>query len=261
MASFKRLGAGLLIWFCASAALGSDLAKEQRWADQIVDTLIDGEAEWLTAQSHEFLAIYTEASEGDGKRAVIVLHGIGVHPNWPQVVYPLRVELAELGWSTISLQMPILPNDAEPYEYEPLFDEVAPRIDAGIRFLRDKGAEEIALVEHSLGATMGSYYLASNPNSNAIKVFIGVGMGAGSGYLRMNITFSLERIKIPVLDLYGSDDLDRVVKTAARRAAAAKRARNGAYEQIKVDGADHFFEGEEKELVGIVNAWLLGVSQ
>ena len=67
----------------------SDLGKEQRWRDQIVDSLMDGDAVDLSAKDLTFLGLYTEADEDTGRGAVIV-HGIGVHPNWPQVVYPLR---------------------------------------------------------------------------------------------------------------------------------------------------------------------------
>ena len=59
----------------------SDLEKEKRWADQVVDAIIDGEAVWLNDGKNNFLGIYTEAEE-DKNRAVIVMHGTGIHPDW-----------------------------------------------------------------------------------------------------------------------------------------------------------------------------------
>ena len=44
---------------------------------------------------------------------MIVIHGIGIHPNWETIVKPLRVQLAAKGWNTLSLQMPVLANDAD----------------------------------------------------------------------------------------------------------------------------------------------------
>ncbi|MDX1594365.1 MAG: DUF3530 family protein, partial [Gammaproteobacteria bacterium] len=123
------LAAALFAMLGSLAAHASDKAKEQRWADQIVDQLIEGEPVWLEAGEDRFLAILTEA-DGEPRGSVILMHGMGVHPNWPQVIYPLRTELPRLGWTTLSLQMPVLPNDAEAVAYVPLFDEVAPRIDA-----------------------------------------------------------------------------------------------------------------------------------
>ena len=71
----------------------SDLEKERRWSEQIVDALLVGEAVQLDAGGTAFLGIYTEASEGVGDRAVILLHGIGAHPDWPEIINPLRSEL------------------------------------------------------------------------------------------------------------------------------------------------------------------------
>lgn len=232
----------------------SDVAKEQRWADQIVDALLDGEAEWLKAGDQEFLAIYTEPSEGEIKRAAIVLHGIGVHPDWPQVVSPLRVGLAERGWATLSLQMPVLPNEAEIPEYKPLFKEVAPRIGAGLGFLRNQGIERVVIVAHSLGAPMAIYYLTQN--EGPITAFVGVGMNSGSGDEHLDSAVALQDISLPVLDLYGSDDLETVKKYAYKRAEAASKAGNEAYEQIEVQGANHFFDGSEEELIEVVSTWL-----
>ena len=100
----------LLVFLSLILALplqASDVEKEARWAEQIVDFLIDGEAVWLDADGHEFLGIYTEADE-ESSKAIIVVHGTGVHPDWAQVVKPIRVDMASRGWNTLSIQMPIL---------------------------------------------------------------------------------------------------------------------------------------------------------
>ena len=128
----------------------SDLAKEKRWADQVVEAILDGDAVWLNDGKSDFLGIYTEAGE-DKERAVIVMHGTGVHPDWAQVVQPLRVGLTEHDWNTLSIQMPILPNEAEYKDYAPLYDEVAPRIDAAIKYLKENGSKDIVLIGHSQG--------------------------------------------------------------------------------------------------------------
>jgi len=67
---------------------------------------------------------------------------------------------------------------------------------------------------------------------------------------------ALQRIMIPVLDIYGSRDLDDVVDSAPLRAAAARKARNPDYRQTEIAGANHFFQGLEDTLVSRVNAWI-----
>jgi alpha/beta superfamily hydrolase len=150
--------------------------------------------------------------------------------------------------------MPILPNEARIEDYAPLFGEVVPRIEAGIQFLKEQGINELAIAGHSLGATMASYYLAEN--DRPIKSFVSIGMAAGSKDPRMDNAASFQRISISMLDLYGSRDQDDVISASSARAAAAQKAGNKAYKQIQVEGADHFFEGKEDELVNTVNNWL-----
>jgi len=236
---------------CLPTVQASDLDKEQRWADQIVDSLIEGEAEWLQAGEVKFLAIYTEADEPSA-RAALVLHGIGAHPDWPQVVYPLRTGLPAHGWSTLSLQMPVLPNDASSEDYAPLFDEVAPRIEAGIAFLKEKGAKQIVIVAHSLGVAMATYYLSGEPAD--IVALAGIGMSGGAKDPRMDNLASLAKVHIPVLDLYGQRDNENVLSTSAQRVKAA--AGNPAYSQVQVPGADHFFDGKDQVLLETVSGWL-----
>ncbi|MFW2373855.1 MAG: alpha/beta fold hydrolase [Gammaproteobacteria bacterium] len=234
-------------------AQASDLAKEQRWADQIVDDLIDGEAEWLDLGKHKALAIYTESATDDNKGGVIVIHGSGAHPNWAEVVQPLRTQLPEHGWATLSLQMPVLANDADYTEYAPLFDEVAPRINAAIKNLQAKGINNISIVAHSLGSAMSAYYLA-NHKSSAIKSFVAVGMPGPRQDKRMDTVLALQQINIPVLDLYGQNDLDYILETSGQRKQAGSHNKN--YSQQVVAGANHFFVNKNDVLIRTVNQWL-----
>jgi pimeloyl-ACP methyl ester carboxylesterase len=231
----------------------SDLAKEKRWANQVVDAILDGNAVWLNDGTSEFLGIYTKAEE-DKNRAVILMHGTGIHPDWQQVIQPLRVGLTGHNWNTLSIQMPILPNEAEYPEYAPLYDEVAPRINAAIKFLQENGISDIVLIGHSQGASMTAYYLStSHPDVNG---FVAIGMASFADDPRMNSIEALEKIKVPVLDLYGDQDLDVVLNSSGARAESAKKAGNNNYTQIELSGANHFFDGHEDELVESVAAWL-----
>ena len=237
----------------ANPGFASDLAKEKRWADQVVDAILDGEAVWLNDGSSDFLGIYTEAGEDKG-RAVIVMHGTGIHPNWQQVIQPLRVDLTEHDWNTLAIQMPILPNEAEYHEYAPLYDEVAPRINAAIEYLNNNGSKDIVLIGHSQGAAMAAYYLSTSRQD--VKGFVAIGMAAFADDERMNSTKALEKIRVPVLDIYGDEDLEGILKSVGARAAAAKKAGNADYTQIEAAGSNHFFDGKESELVEAIAKWL-----
>lgn len=245
----------LLVFFTIPmVTYGSDLEKEKRWSEQIVDSLLIGDAVTLDAGGTQILGIYTEAENASTERAAIIAHGIGVHPDWPDVVQPLRSELPGHGWSTLSIQMPILANDAKTDDYAPLFDEVAPRLDAAVKFLQDKGAKTIVLIGHSMGASMDAYYLSAG--NRPIAGFVAIGTNVNESNEKMNSLLALEKIKLPVLDLYGSRDLDGVLDSVEARAKAARKAGNSDYRQERIEGADHFFTGSDDILVRTVYGWL-----
>ncbi|MCP4767341.1 MAG: DUF3530 family protein [Gammaproteobacteria bacterium] len=248
----------LLAWLAASlltpaGATNSDTAKERRWAEQVVDSLLDGDEAWLIDDlGHEFLGIFTEG-DADSGHAVILMHGIGVHPNWPDVIYPLRIGLLEEGITNLSIQMPILANEADPREYQLLFAEVGGRIEAALDYLGDAGYRKVTLVAHSMGSSMAAFYL-SHTDSDAVDSLVVIGMSQGiTGSENVN---ALVKIKLPVFDLYGSEDLEAVLDSADARAAAGNSGSISEYRQVRVDGANHFFQGHEKELVSQVLEWL-----
>lgn len=238
----------------AMAASSSDLDREKNWADQIMDTLIAGEAVWLQADQVKFLGLYT-APAAESKRGVILLHGRGVHPGWG-FIDNLRIDLADSGWHTLSLQMPILSPDLAFAEYRRTFPEAFRRLDAGMQFLKQRGVETICLIGHSTGAMMALAYVAERPAAPVAGV-VAVGTSSeNSGGPYMQPVQMLAKIRKPVLDIYGSADYPVVLETAGARRAAAHKANNTAYVQQRVDGADHFFTVRYDALAAAVNAWL-----
>ncbi|MEA2079624.1 MAG: DUF3530 family protein, partial [Pseudomonadota bacterium] len=221
---------------CTQAGAASDLEKEKRWSEQIADGLLVGESLQLEAGGSAFMGIFTEAADGPTGRAVILAHGMGVHPDWPDIINPLRSDLPDHGWSTLSIQMPILANDAALKDYAPLFDEVAPRIEAAVRFLREQGNQTIVLIGHSLGASMAASYLSSNGQPE-IRGLIAIGLSVTAVNDKMNSALALEKIHIPVLDLYGSRDLAGVLRSVKARKKAARKAANSNYQQLEIEGA------------------------
>lgn len=234
---------------------GSDRDREARWANEIGDAIMTGDVTWLKAGDLEFMAIYTPAETDTAKGAVIVVHGSGVHPNWPDVVYPLRTQLPERGWATLAIQMPVLAADARGQDYYPVLPEVPPRMDAAIAFLKAQGFERISVASHSFGNLMVSYWLI-NRETTPVVGFVGVGMTfAEDDDGNLAIAKHLEKLTIPVLDLYGSEDMPEIIAFAPARAASAAKAGN-EFKQIVSPGADHFFRGEDDALVDTVAAWL-----
>ncbi len=242
----------------AAPATGKpDTAKERQWAREIEPLIFQGRAEWLkTASGTKFFAIYTPARGPVVRGGVILLHGMGANPDWADVIHPLRVGLADRGWATLSLQMPVLPNGAGPKDYIPLFPDVPARVQAGLAFLKAQKIAPVMLVGHSLGAAMGIWFLAHTPNSG-IRAFVAIGMpGSSDPKSPLDTAAALAKVRIPVLDLYGSRDFATVLSALPRRAAAARAAGDRNYQQVEIDGAGHFFRDMNGPLVTRVSTWL-----
>ena len=236
-------------------AAAQDLERERRLEAEIVDMIIDGEPVHLDAGGHPFLALHTEAADGGSGRAVLVMHGRGFHPDWPEVAAPLRSELPEHGWETLSLQMPVLGKTATYYDYEPIFSAAFPRIRAGIEYLRERGADTVVLAAHSCSAHMAMAFVRQHGDAG-FDGFIGIGLGATDVGQPMREPFPLAEMAVPVLDLFGDEDYPSVPGKAPDRLAAIEAAGHPRSAQRMVPGADHFFRDRDEELVDAVVEWL-----
>ena len=236
-------------------AAAQDLERERRLEAEIVDMIIDGEPVHLDADGLPFLALHTEAADGGSGRAVLVMHGRGFHPDWPEVAAPLRAELPEHGWETLSLQMPVLGKTAKYYDYVPVFPAAFPRIRAGIEYLRERGADLVVLAAHSCSAHMAMAFVRHHGDAG-FDGFIGIGMGATDIGQPMREPFPLAEMTVPVLDLFGNEDYPSVPGEAPGRLAAIRTAGHPRSAQRMVPGADHFFRDMDEELVDVVAEWL-----
>jgi len=224
----------------------SDYAREKRWADQIVPTLVTGEAVWLEApRTEKYLALYTEAK--DAKGAIILAHGMGVHPDYG-VIGELRTQLAGAGYTTLSVQMPILAADANPARYPVLFWEADARFAGALTYLRRKHYDRIWLVSHSMGSRMANHYVSAHPQ---VPLAGWISLSISSGELG-----PFKKIKFPVYDVYAENDLDAVLKGAPRRAATLKGMKGSS--QAMIYATDHFFTKKEKDLVSLIRLLLEG---
>jgi alpha/beta superfamily hydrolase len=219
---------------CATLALGaavagaamSDVARETRWAEQIVPQLVVGDAVWLaTPRQPRVLALYTEPAKAT-REAVIVVHGMGVNPDW-NLIGVLRTALADRGFATLSVQMPVLAADARSDAYGTLFPDAGERLTAAVAWLRARGYARIAIVSHSMGAAMTDAWLARAPPG--VDAWVPVGM--------------MDRFAVPprqpVLDVVAERDFPEALEASeARKAQLPRDACSGS---LVVSGTDHYF--------------------
>lgn len=239
-----------------ATTLGATTDREQQLAEQLLAADPVGTPIWLEAPDGEFLALHYAASGALSRRAVLLVHQLGGHPDWPEVIAPLRTGLPNHGWSTLSLQMPLLPTSALANDYGGTVVAAGRRIESGIEYLQEQGYSRIVLLGYGFGASQALAWLASeNSADGPVDGLISLGILARE-FLQPTLdpTDLLASIEIPVLDLYGRNDFPEVIDTAEQRRRAVSHSVD--FTQQAIAGANHYFTGAEEQLLNVVVAWL-----
>ena len=234
---------GFALLSAGATASAQDYEREARWAEQTLAAPVFGDAVQIEQKNgHRFLALYLRAADERG--AVVIAHGRGWSPDF-ELYGDLRVRLADAGYSTLSIQMPVLPGSAKLGDYLLTFSDADERLALAITWLRAKGDARVAIVSHSLGATMANHYLINTPGPTADAwVFISI----------INGLEDMFRVKIPVLDVFGSEDWDVTRFGADER--TAQIAKNADSQQVIIPGGRHFYEGKREQLASVTVAFL-----
>lgn len=246
--------------FCALlsvVASAADLEREKRLADEIKNSLIVGEIVNLQAAGAEFIALINNEEPDQPRGSVIILHGMGENPNAPQIVYPLRSQLASLSWVTASVQLPVLATGATIDDYLTQIEPSASRIQASLSYMRTHFKNRpCVLVAHSLGAMMAVNFIAKQQQL-ACDALVLIGLPTLASDLPEAQSLELlKKINIPTLDIFGSQDLASVKEMAATRRLTLLK-NNPLNRQVEITGADHLFNGLNDTLVRSVHSWLI----
>jgi hypothetical protein len=236
--------AALVIATKAIAGAAIDYEREDRWTREVVPSLVVGDAVFLTTPERaKVLAIVTEP-QSVPRGSVILVHGQGVQPDYG-VIGALRSGLADVGYETLSVQMPVLAADARREDYAATFPAAGKRIGAAIAYLRRRGASKIAIVSHSMGAAMTDAYFGAT-GAASIDAWVAVGMPVG---------FSASP-REPVLDVVAEKDLPAVSAAALKRVPVLPK--DGCSRQMIFAGADHYFEtpAQQRSLADAINSFL-----
>ncbi|WP_065616560.1 alpha/beta hydrolase family protein [Pseudomonas moraviensis] len=103
------------------------LERSQEEAAALQRKLPAQEQQQLQAGSETFLALWKPANSAEPKGAVIIVPGVGETADWPQAVGPLRRQLPDADWSSLSITLPDLQGDAiAPRVIEPAAAPKAP---------------------------------------------------------------------------------------------------------------------------------------
>ena len=259
MVRMNRLPMLLLVTCLLTAALDAKAldpsGAEQEIAARLAERLPAAEVIRLGHRKTPFLGLLREA-QNNNRGAVLLLHSMAGHPDWPDVIAPLRTSLPQSGWATLSIQLPVLAPEQPLSDYGMTLQEAGKRIEYAIRYLQSAGFQKIVLIGYSFGATVASSYLAAAPPAG-VDAFVAISL-LSQDFLspRPAIPEYIEAIHIPILDIYGSRDFTEVLQQVDSRRLAGRKDSTRSYEQVEISEARHTFNGQEALLASRISTWL-----
>lgn len=241
----------LLLWgWLGVAWAGGNALEESRLLEGLhLDS--GAKALTLTAPAGSFQAILDEAATRKRKGVAILLPEAGARAD-AGVLRALRRGLPPHGWSTLSLQLPVLEAEAEPQEYWDLLPQAAARIAAAVARMKAARYTDIALVGHGFGATAALRYLGQG-GDDSVRAAVLLSAWWPADHSDALETWS-KAAAVAVLDVYGERDGRAVLRGALHRKLLFKEL--DGFRQWRVSGSGHGYRGWEAWLVERIYGWL-----
>lgn len=229
---------------------------EKRITEKLAENLKTTEIIWLEAKGERFLALYQDQTNETSYGAVILLHSMGGHADWPQTISPIRNGLPEYGWSTLSIQMPVIAPENQVEDYGSTFQQAENRIKSAVHLLHEREFLNIIAIGHGFGAVSMLDYLKKEKKQKFMAIVALSLQDYPFVKPSIDVLGLIGKSKIPILDIYGSGNYKDVIDQAPDRRLAAKKSNNRKYEQIEIEGADHYFNKMEDVLIKKILGWL-----
>jgi hypothetical protein len=247
------------LWLACLPATAAELPAlpepERVVAERLAARHVPGEMQWLAAEGRAFLALYLPAQTDAPRGAVILLHGWGGHPDWPDVVAPLRRGLPRLGWATLSVQLPRLSPEVSHAAEAEMVRRAGPRLHAAAAWLADRDSAPVAVAGYGLGAAIAARQLAAPVRGVTALVAVSLQapmhLAAAVGYPE-----ALESVRVPVLDVFAAADAAPVLAQAPERELWGRKNKVRTFDRIVIDDAGPAFHGREEDLAQHIAAWL-----
>lgn len=249
----------LLLALWQNPALAADLLKEAEWARAISATLAPDQVVYLQSEGQQYLAIMQKTNPAEAQGLAILLHGYNSNADESNVIRPLRTALHQAHWHALSLQLPVSPGAGSDLDKYNLVQEAVSRIRAAVEKFREMAPGKVVLIGHDLGAAMALRYLLSQEGAqNAIQALVLISVDGGQTIMDEGITVnqSLKDIRIPILDVLGSQDNAQVLNQAPLRSVPSGASASRDYQQLTLPGANHDYDHTIALLSSRVVSWL-----
>ena len=228
-----------------------DKSRESMIYEQSLSEIFDGKHLYIDYKfgKYSMLEVYNE----DHNTAVLFLHGRGLSPNEQNLAYPVRVTLSNL-YNTYSLQLPVLKKQSTYLEYTKIFYDSDERILSALEHIYKKN-NKVIIIAHSCGVHMLMSFIQNKNFTNHISSLILIGSGAVDKGEKLIYEYPYGKIQVPILDLFGENDFNLVLKNANKRKQLIKET-SAKSQQIKIKSSDHYHTDNSERVITFVKKWL-----
>ena len=240
----------LFIVHC-SPLYNPDKTRESMIYEQSLSEIFDGEHFYIDYKFGKYSML--EVYDDKYNTAVLFLHGRGLSPNEQDLAYPVRVTMSDL-YNTYSLQLPVLKKQSTYLEYTKIFYDSDERILSALEHIHKKN-NKIIIIAHSCGVHMLMSFIQNKNLSKNISSLVLIGSGAVDKGQKLIYEYPYDKIKIPILDLFGESDFNLVLKTASKRKQLIKETSLKS-QQIKIKSSDHYHTDNSVGVITSVKKWL-----
>ncbi len=238
---------------------------EEKWLKLMKTSHIKKQIITLKSNKGPVIALYLEQTNGRPQGGIIILHGRLQHPDWRELIAPLRKGFPKFGWTTLSIQLSLHSETADKKDYLKSNDTNNARISTAITFLHSRKIHNIVIIGYELGANTAARFLLKH-NKVAVQAFISISLLNFAKPKQLNANRAMSLLKLPILDVYAMNDTNNILNAVKQRKPLIKQhrnirvdgrnPRNALYRQLEIEGADHSYSGYEEYLIKRVRSWL-----
>ncbi|MCB5161022.1 DUF3530 family protein [Marinomonas algarum] len=232
---------------------------------------IDHQIQNLNAGDDRFLTLYQPPYTATNQGCVVILHADNQHPDWPDVIAPLRNALPNYSWCTLSVEIPDIIQRAQavisspsaeqadteqteanpienttntddgsrtsndvPLDELPNQDLVFGRLQATLDQAQAQDIEQFVLLGYQTGASYALAFLAENPDTAQALIMIDVDVPENrdrQGMTRYRLAQRIRQVNQPTLDYYASKSGSEQFARWRQQAANQRGADGRHYQQ------------------------------
>lgn len=231
-----------------------DAAREQAIQAQITARVPASEVVLLDVDGAKVLALLAPQSAKQPRGVVVIAHGMDGGADEPGLIHSLRKQLPQYGWSTLSVQMPVLPAGSPREAYGGIVEAAGKRIQAAVAHAQSLKQSNVVVIGQDVAAVAAISTLAESKDVKGIAA-LSLDFADGLNPPADPIA-AMAKLKLPLLDLFGALGGENTRRLAVDRANAARNANLEGYSQAALIGRKQRLEGDSVPVASRLAAWM-----